>query len=246
MRSHRNLSVSCALLLVAASASLALLAEDRSRPTESRLAEVTPVVPTPAVATPVVPTPAEPAPPASEGKGEKKGAAPALSFKVKDIDGKEVDLATYQGKVLLVINVASKCGLTSKQYAGLEPLYKKYKEKGFEILAFPANDFGAQEPGTDAEIKGFCAAKGVTFKLFGKISVKGGDIHPFYKFLTSPETNGKLAGEIKWNFQKFLIDAEGKVIARFDPAVDPLSQEVTGAIEKALEGVKGGGQKQTS
>lgn len=178
----------------------------------------------------------------TQGEKEAKRVAKALDFKVKDVDGKEVALSTYQGKVLLVVNVASRCGLTKAQYAGLEPLYKKYKERGFEILAFPANDFLGQEPGTDSEIKAFCASKGVSFKLFSKISVKGSDIHPFYKYLTSPETGGKFAGDITWNFEKFLFDAEGKVVARFAPRVDPLSKEVTGAVEKALAGVKPAGQ----
>lgn len=166
--------------------------------------------------------------------GEKSTPA-ALNFKMKDIDGKEVDLASFQGKVVMVVNVASECGLTKKQYAGLEPLYKKYKEQGFEVLAFPANNFGKQEPGPDPEIKAFCGKKGVSFKLFSKISVKGDDIHPLYKFLTSKETNEKFAGEIKWNFQKFLIDRKGNVAARFDPAADPMGKEVTEQVESALK-----------
>lgn len=168
---------------------------------------------------------------------EEATRAPALQFKVKDIDGKEVDLRTYLGKVLLIVNVASQCGLTQKQYASLEPLYQKYKDRGFEILAFPANNFLEQEPGTDAQIKAFCESKGVTFKVFSKISVKGKDIHPLYKFLTSEETAGKLAGDVQWNFQKFLIDARGELAGRFAPRVDPLSKEVTSAVEKELERV---------
>lgn len=171
---------------------------------------------------------------AAAGAEAPKKVATALDFTVKDIDGKDVHLGTYQGKVLLVVNVASQCGLTDRQYARLEPLYEKYRKRGFEILAFPANDFGNQEPGSDGEIKAFCAKKGVTFPLFSKISVKGDDIHPFYKHLTSKETAGKFAGEIRWNFQKFLIDREGRIAARFEPAADPLSKEVTDAIEKAL------------
>jgi glutathione peroxidase len=165
----------------------------------------------------------------------KKSISPALDFKVKDIDGKEFYLGSLQGKVLMVVNVASKCGLTEKQYAGLESLYEKYKARGFEILAFPANNFGSQEPGKEPEIKAFCAGKGVSFKLFGKISVKGDDMHPLYKYLTSKETNGKLAGAIQWNFQKFLIGRDGKVITRFEPREDPLSKAVTVAVEKALQ-----------
>jgi len=172
----------------------------------------------------------------------EKSTPPTLNFKLKDIDGKEVNLASYQGKVLLFVNVASQCGLTQKQYAGLEPLYKKYKDQGFEVLAFPANNFGKQEPGTDPEIKAFCGNKGVSFKLFSKISVKGDDIHPLYKFLTSKETNAKFAGDIKWNFQKFLVDRAGNVVARFDPAVDPLSKEVIDQVESVLKEAAGKGK----
>lgn len=163
-----------------------------------------------------------------------KAVAPALDFTVKDIDGKDVHLGTYQGKVLLVVNVASQCGLTERQYPRLQALYEKYRKRGLEILAFPANNFGNQEPGSDGEIKAFCAKRKVSFKLFSKISVKGDDIHPFYKHLTSKETAGKFAGEIRWNFQKFLLDRDGRIAARFEPAADPLSKEVTDAIEKAL------------
>jgi glutathione peroxidase len=172
--------------------------------------------------------------PQADDKGKAK-KAPALQFKVADIDGKEVDLKGYLGKVLLIVNVASECGLTQRQYAALEPLYQKYKDRGFEILAFPANNFGGQEPGTNAQIKAFCKSKGVTFKVFAKISVKGEGIHPLYKFLTSEKTAGKFAGNVKWNFQKYLVDAHGELVGRFDPGVDPMSKEVTSAIEKALE-----------
>jgi glutathione peroxidase len=176
-------------------------------------------------------------------KTEAKAADSIHAFKVKDIEGKEVELSAFRGKVVMVVNVASQCGLTNKQYAGLESLYDKYKDKGFEILAFPANNFGAQEPGSNDEIKAFCSAKGVSFKLFSKISVKGADIHPLYKFLTSKESNPKFAGDIQWNFQKFLVDPDGKLLARYDPKLDPMSPEVTGALEKALEGVKKGKDK---
>jgi len=154
---------------------------------------------------------------------------------MKSIDGKEVPLSSYSGKVLLIVNVASRCGFTP-QYKNLEGLFRKYKDKGFVILGFPANNFGAQEPGTDAEIKIFCSTKyDVTFDLFSKISVKGSDQHPLYKFLTSEDTDPGFSGDIQWNFQKFLVGRNGKVIARFAPSVDPLSNEVTGAIEQALE-----------
>lgn len=164
-----------------------------------------------------------------------KPAANALSFKVKDIDGKEVDLKEVKGKAFLIVNVASKCGLTSSQYANLTALHEKYKDKGLEILAFPANNFGSQEPGTDKEIKEFCSAKKVPFKLFSKISVKGDEMHPLYKFLTSKDTNEKFAGDITWNFEKFLVDTSGNVVGRFKPRVDPLSKEVVDAVEQALQ-----------
>ena len=162
------------------------------------------------------------------------GSGP-LAFKMKDIDGKEVDLAkTYTGKVVLVVNVASKCGLTP-QYQDLEKIFETYKDKGFVVLGFPANEFGAQEPGTNEEIKQFCTSQyKVTFPMFSKIVVKGDGINPLYKFLTEKETNPASAGEIKWNFTKFLIGRDGKLIARFEPKTTPNSKDVTDAIEKAL------------
>jgi glutathione peroxidase len=167
-------------------------------------------------------------------RADDKAPKSVLDFKVKDIDGKDVDLGSFKGKTLLVVNVASNCGLTEKQYGSLGKLHEKYKELGFEILAFPANNFGKQEPGTDPEIKQFCATKNVAFKLFSKISVKGEDIHPLYKFLTAKETNPKFAGEVRWNFDKFLVGPKGEVLARFEPKADPLGKEVTEAIDKAL------------
>ena len=155
-------------------------------------------------------------------------------FSLKDIDHKEVNLSQYRGKVVLVVNVASRCGYTP-QYEGLQKVYMKYKDRGFVILGFPANNFMAQEPGTDEEIKTFCSAKyNVTFPIFSKISVKGDDIHPLYKFLTSKETNPEFGGDIKWNFSKFLIGRDGKIIKRFDSEVVPNSPQVTQAIETAL------------
>ena len=157
-----------------------------------------------------------------------------LDFKVRDIDGKDVKLKKYKGDVLLVVNVASKCGYTP-QYEGLQATYAKYKDKGLVILGFPANNFGGQEPGTAEEIKEFCSSKyKVTFPLFAKISVKGDDQDPLYSFLTKPETNPESAGDIKWNFTKFLVDRSGKVVARFEPKVKPDGPEVTAAIEKYL------------
>jgi glutathione peroxidase len=161
--------------------------------------------------------------------------APAASvheFTMKDIDGKDVKLADYKGKVLLVVNVASKCGNTP-QYEGLQKLYDKYKAQGLVILGFPANNFMGQEPGTDADIKTFCSTKyNVTFPMFSKISVKGADIHPLYQFLTSAKG---FEGDVSWNFGKFLVGKDGKVIARFTPREQPESENVTKAIEAALK-----------
>jgi glutathione peroxidase len=171
-----------------------------------------------------------------------KGAPPApevqpasvLDFTMKDIDGKDVPLSAYKGKVLLIVNVASKCGHTP-QYEGLERLYRKYGDQGFMVLGFPANNFLWQEPGTDGEIKQFCTTKyGVTFDMFSKISVKGSDQHPLYTFLTSKQSNPEFAGEVKWNFQKYLVDRSGKVIGKFAPATKPEAEEVVRAIEAAL------------
>jgi glutathione peroxidase len=167
------------------------------------------------------------------GSAEKMNSI--YDFSLKDIDHKEVPLSKYRGKVVLVVNVASRCGYTP-QYEGLQKVYMKYKDRGFVILGFPANNFMAQEPGTDEEIKTFCSAKySVTFPIFSKISVKGDDIHPLYKFLTSKETNPDFGGDIKWNFNKFLVDKSGKIIARFEPKVTPESDQVIQAIEKALQ-----------
>lgn len=161
-------------------------------------------------------------------------AASVLDFTMKDIDGKDVALAKYKGKVILIVNVASQCGLTP-QYEQLEALNKKYRDQGLSILGFPANNFGSQEPGTDSEIKQFCTSKfNVSFDMFSKISVKGDDQHDLYKFLTSKEKNPAFTGEIEWNFTKFLIDRNGKVIARFGPRVKPDAEEVTKAIDTAL------------
>jgi glutathione peroxidase len=155
-------------------------------------------------------------------------------FKMTDIDGKETRLAKYKGKVALVVNVASKCGYTP-QYEGLQRVYDKYKDKNFVVLGFPANNFGGQEPGSNEEIKEFCTSKyKTTFPMFAKISVKGEDQHPLYKYLTGAETNPDFAGDIKWNFNKFLVDRKGRVIARFDSKAAPESEVVISAIEKAL------------
>jgi glutathione peroxidase len=157
-----------------------------------------------------------------------------LSFTMKDIDGQDVDLARYKGKVVLMVNVASKCGYT-KQYAGLESLYEKYKDKGLVVIGFPANNFKGQEPGTDEQIKEFCTSKyNVTFPMMSKISVKGDDKHPLYKYLTEAPTAGAYAGDVEWNFTKFVVDRDGKVVARFKSKVTPESEELLGAVEKEL------------
>jgi len=155
-------------------------------------------------------------------------------FTVKDIDGKDVKLDQYQGKVVMIVNVASKCGFTS-QYEGLQKIYSQFKERGFVILGFPANNFLNQEPGANEEIKQFCSLNyNVTFPMFSKISVKGKDIAPLYKYLTEQETNPQFSGNISWNFNKFLIDQHGNIVDRFGSKVKPQSEEVTQAIENIL------------
>jgi glutathione peroxidase len=156
------------------------------------------------------------------------------SFTLNSIDGKPAPLADYKGKVVLIVNVASQCGYTP-QYSALEAIYEKYKDQGFVILGFPANNFGAQEPGTNEEIKTFCSRKyNVTFPMYSKISVKGADQAPLYSYLTK-ETGAGITGDVKWNFTKFLVDRNGNVVQRFEPAVTPDSKEMTGAIEKQLK-----------
>jgi glutathione peroxidase len=161
------------------------------------------------------------------------GARP-LSHKARDINGQDVDLAKYRGKVVMIVNVASKCGFTP-QYAGLESIHEKYKDRNFMVLGFPSNDFLWQEPGTNEEIKTFCSTKyNVTFDMFAKVSVRGKDATPLYKELTSKKTNGSFGGAIKWNFTKFLVARDGLVVARFSPATKPDDPEVIRAIENEL------------
>lgn len=167
--------------------------------------------------------------PSAELKGKS-----VLDFKMRDIDGKDVKLKKFKGDVLLVVNVASKCGYTP-QYEQLEATFEKYKDRGFKVLGFPANNFNGQEPGSDAEIKEFCTTKyKVSFPMFAKISVKGEDQDPLYQFLTKKETNPQFAGDITWNFNKFLIDRKGNVVARFKTQEKPDSEAITAAIEKYL------------
>ncbi len=152
-------------------------------------------------------------------------------LKAKNIDGNEVSLDKYKGKVSLVVNVASECGFTP-QYTGLQSLYEKYHDKGFEILGFPSNDFGAQEPGSEEEIKSFCSLKyHVTFDMFSKVKISGGDKSGIYKFLTSPETNKSGAGEVKWNFQKYLVDKDGNVVHTYPSNVSPSDPNLQKDIE---------------
>lgn len=152
-------------------------------------------------------------------------------FTMDDIDGKPVNLGQYKGKVLLMVNTASFCGNTP-QYTDLESIYEQYREKGFEVLAFPANNFGQQEPGTNAEIKGFCLTKySVSFPLFSKISVKGSDKHPLYRYLTE---QSPFPGEVEWNFQKYLVDRSGNVVARFPHRMKPSSPEIVTEVERVL------------
>jgi glutathione peroxidase len=155
-------------------------------------------------------------------------------FTMKSIDGQPVSLGAYNGKVVLLVNVASKCGYTP-QYKGLEAVYEKYKDRGLVIVGIPANNFAQQEPGTNEEIKQFCSNKyNVTFPMMAKVSVLGDDQTPLYSFLTGKDTDPQYAGDIKWNFTKFLFDRSGKPVARFEPAVTPDSPEVSAAIESAL------------
>lgn len=156
-------------------------------------------------------------------------------FTMQNIEGEDVDLAEFNGQVVLIVNVASKCGFTY-QYEGLQKIYEQYKDQDFTILGFPANNFLKQEPGTNAEISNFCSINyGVTFPMFAKISVRGKDIHPLYKFLTNKETNPETTGKITWNFNKFLIDREGKIVNRFGSRVKPESEKLTSAIEEELK-----------
>ncbi len=159
---------------------------------------------------------------------------PALQdIPLKDIDGKATSLKAYAGKAVLLVNVASKCGNTP-QYKGLEELFQKYKDKGLIVLGLPCNDFGAQEPGSNAEIKDFCSTKyKVSFPMMDKIHVKGPEQHPLYQALTGEK--GPFPGDVKWNFGKFLVGKDGKAVQRFEPKIQPDSKEIADAVEKALK-----------
>jgi glutathione peroxidase len=168
--------------------------------------------------------------------GEKRSqiVPPALKFKLTSIDGKTVDLGQYQGKVVLIVNVASECGYTP-QYKDLQALYQKHQGDGLVILGIPCNDFGKQEPGTSAQIKEFCTKNyKVTFPLFEKVSIKGEDAHPLYKFLQDKKANPQHGGAVKWNFEKFLLGRDGAVATRFASDVDPASDEFLDVVRKEL------------
>lgn len=175
---------------------------------------------------------AEPGPTATGARnGGKTMTHGVLDFTVTTIDGEAKSLADYRGKVLLIVNTASRCGFTP-QYKPLEELYLRYRDRGFEVLAFPANNFLRQEPGTNAEIKEFCSLEfRTTFPLFAKISVKGKDIAPLYAYLTR---DSGFSGDVSWNFAKFLVAPDGRVVARFDPATDPLDRKITDRIDQFL------------
>lgn len=166
---------------------------------------------------------------------ETKKMSSIYDFAVKQIDGTATTLTGYKGQVMLIVNVASRCGFTG-QYAGLQKLYDTYKARGLVILGFPSNDFLGQEPGTNEEIAQFCSLSyNVTFPLFEKIEVTGRTMHPLYKYLTGKDTNPAFNGRITWNFNKFLIDRDGRIVARFGSTTKPESDEVIAAIEKALQ-----------
>jgi len=166
---------------------------------------------------------------------EPVSAASIYDFSLKDIDGNDVKLDRYKGSVVMIVNTASRCGYTP-QYEGLQKIYDKYKDRGFVVLGFPANNFMGQEPGTEKEIKEFCTLKyNVTFPMFSKISVTGSDQHPLYGYLTNKKTNPEFGGDISWNFNKFLIDRAGEIVGRFGSKDKPEDQAVTTAIEKSLE-----------
>ncbi len=173
----------------------------------------------------------------ADDAGAKKEASThecALNFDVKTIDGEAINLEDYEGKVVLIVNVASKCGLTP-QYNGLQSLYEKYKDKGFVVLGFPCNQFGGQEPGSEADIKEFCSSKfNVTFPMFSKLDVNGEGASDLYKYLTSKDAEPTGSGKISWNFEKFLIDREGQLVNRFSPRTTPDADELIKAIESEL------------
>lgn len=180
--------------------------------------------------------PTRSAPQEKEVQKEKTvpGKLPLASFKMNSLDGEPVELSRYSGKVLLIVNTASKCGYT-KQYAGLQELHRKYSGQGLAVLGFPSDDFGGQEPGTDEQIGEFCRQNyGVEFDMFSKVKVKGEEKTPLYNYLTSEQTNAQFPGEVGWNFEKFLIGRDGKIVARYKSKITPESEEIVKAIESEL------------
>jgi glutathione peroxidase len=172
---------------------------------------------------------------AAGGAAEDKQVTGPLDFKMRGINGDELDLSQYKGKVVLIVNVASECGYTP-QYKGLQELYQKFGKDGLVVIGVPSNDFGKQEPGTDEEIRKFCTTNyKVTFPMTTKVVVKGAEKVPLYKFLTAKETNPNHAGEVGWNFEKFLINRKGEVVGRFKSAVDPSSDEFLKAVKAELD-----------
>lgn len=160
-------------------------------------------------------------------------AETVYQYELNSINGENISLSDYEGDLLLIVNTASECGFTP-QYEGLQELYETYSDQGFQVLGFPANNFGGQEPGSDEEIARFCQANyGVTFQMFSKISVKGDDQHPLFAYLTSAE-NPDFTGEISWNFEKFLVDRNGNVVRRFKSDTEPMSEELTSAVAENL------------
>ena len=200
-----------------------------------------PTVPVESTAAPHSTAVAENASPADESKGPATAPEAAMAHETnlyaidaKSLDGADGKLSQYKGKVVMVVNVASKFGYTP-QYTGLQALYEKYKGKGFVIVGVPANNFGSQEPGTNEEIQAFCSRTyNVTVPMYSKISVKGDDKAPLYQFLTDKAANPETGGDVRWNFTKFLVDRNGRVIGRFESKVTPDSADLTGAVEKAL------------
>ena len=168
-------------------------------------------------------------------QAEDKKVTSPLEYKMKGIDGKDIELSKYKGKVVLFVNVASRCGYT-KQYTSLQALHEKYQKEGLVVIGVPANEFGGQEPGTNEDIAKFCSSKySVTFPMLGKVVVKGDGIAPLYAFLTEKTTNPKFAGEIGWNFEKFLVGKSGEVVGRYKSKVEPDADELVKAIEAELK-----------
>jgi glutathione peroxidase len=175
--------------------------------------------------------------PAKEPPGDAAAGQPAaaavIDHEVESLEGDRVDLASFRGRPMLIVNTASKCGYT-RQYAGLQELHERYSDRGLVVIGFPSNDFGGQEPGSNVEIGAFCRTNyGVEFPMMAKVHTKGPEKAPVYRSLTEQTPDG-IRGELRWNFTKFLVDADGEVVARFEPAVEPMSPELTSAIEKLL------------